>query len=258
MESEVAQLPLMDKLWVWFQDNRKLATWGAAIIAGAGLLIWFILYERGEKQLEASEAVSNVAVEPASAPGTRFDAADAYLKVASEYPGSSAAARAVLLAAGALYTEEKYDDAKAQFQRVAREYHDSPLVAEALLGIAACLDAQRHSAEAINAYKEVVERHPSDPVALQAKFALGRLYEAQKEPEQAYNYFEQVAQSNPYGSIGTEAGMRSEELKLKYPNLAPAASTAPSFAPINNPPVKAEKAFTVVPTNAASPKETKK
>jgi len=52
------------------------------------------------------------------------------------------------------------------------------------------------------------------------RFALGRLYEAQNEPEQARNMFEEVERTNPYGSLGSEAGMRLEELKLKYPSLA--------------------------------------
>ena len=54
----------------------------------------------------------------------------------------------------------------------------------------------------------------------QARFALARLYEAQNKPELARNLFEEVERSNPYGSLGSEAGMRLEELKLKYPKLA--------------------------------------
>ena len=208
--------------------------------------------------MEASEAVSNVAVMQSGGAGSRADVANAYLKVAAEYAGSDRAARAVLLAGGALYSENKYEEAKAQFQRFTRDHHDSPFVAEALLGVAACLDAQGKANEAIAAYKEVAERHPGESVAPQAKFALGRIYQAQNQPEQAYNYFEQVAQTDPYGSIGSEAGMRAEELKLKYPGLAPTASSAPTFAPVNNAPLKAEKSFTVGPTNAAAPKGTKK
>ncbi len=39
------------------------------------------------------------------------------------------------------------------------------------------------------------------------------------KPELARNLFEEVERSNPYGSLGSEAGMRLEELKIKYPNL---------------------------------------
>ena len=49
---------------------------------------------------------------------------------------------------------------------------------------------------------------------------LACLYEAQNKPELARNLFEEVERNNPYGSLGSEAGMRLEELKLKYPSLA--------------------------------------
>ena len=153
----------------------------------------------------------------------------------------------MLLAAGSLFTEGKYEEAKAQFQKLIREYHDSPFMGEALLGVAACLDAQNKPTEAIAAYKELIDRHPNDPVIPQAKFALGRLYEAQNQPEQAYNYFEQVAQTDPYGSIGSEAGMRAEELKLKHPNLAPGAGPAPPTRCLSI----CQKAPAPAPTNSA-------
>jgi predicted negative regulator of RcsB-dependent stress response len=250
MESEVVQLPLSDQLWMWFQKNKKPVTWGTAIVVVAGLVVWFFTYEREQKQTQASEALSNVAVANAATTAGARPAgdADAYLKVAANFPGSSAAARAVLLAAGTLFGEGQYDKAQEQFQRFIREYHDSPFMSQALLGVAACLDAQNKPNDAVAAYKELIDRHPNDPVVPQAKFALGRIYEAQNLPEQAFNYYEQVAQADPYGSIGSEAGMRAEDLKLKHPNLAPAPAATSSSAPftIQKPPAPAM-------TNAGAP-----
>ena len=59
---------------------------------------------------------------------------------------------------------------------------------------------------------------------------MARLYEAQNEPEQARNLFEEVERSDPYGSLGSEAGMRLEELKMKYPKLVPPAPPMPTNA----------------------------
>ena len=78
--------------------------------------------------------------------------------------------------------------------------------------------------------------HPGQSVIPQAKFALARLFEAQNKPEPARNLFEDVYRSNPYDSLGSEAGMRLEELRMKYPALFP---TAPS--PTNNMPITLEK-----------------
>jgi tetratricopeptide (TPR) repeat protein len=124
-----------------------------------------------------------------------------------------------------LFTEGKYDQAKAQFEKFVREYREPTFMGEALLGIGACLDAQNKTDEAIRAYKDLTEHHSGDPAVPQAKFALARLYEAQGKPEMARSLFEDVARSEPYSSIGSEAGMRLEELKLKHPELF-AASTA--------------------------------
>jgi TolA-binding protein len=142
-----------------------------------------------------------------------------YLKVAATYPKSSAAARAVLLAGGTLFVEGKYDQAKAQFEKFVHEYRDTTFMGGALLGIAACLDAQNKTDDAIRAYKDLTEHHSGDPAVPQAKFALARLYEGQGKPELARSLFEDVARSDPNSSLGSEAGMRLEELKMQHPEL---------------------------------------
>ena len=166
--------------------------------------------------------------------GVRADTAEAYLKVAAEYPKSRAGARALLVAAGSLFVNGKYEEAKAQFERFRREYWTALSSGEALLGMAACLDAQGKARDAITAYKDLIDHHQGDVVLPQARFALARLYEAQNEPEQARNLFEEVERNDPYGSLGSEAGMRLEELKLKYQKLvAPPAPTPANAVPFN-------------------------
>ena len=218
MESEAAQLPLWQQAWAWFEANKKQALLGAGALVLVGVIVAFYLYRRNEADIVASEALSNVALAPMTG-ASRGAMADAYLKVAATYPDSRAGARALLLAAGTLFVEGKYPEAKTQFDRFTRDYSTSPFLGEALLGIAACLDADGKSRDAMAAYKDIIDHHAGDNVVPQARFALGRLYEAQNEPEQARNMFEEVERTNPYGSLGSEAGMRLEELKAKYPNL---------------------------------------
>jgi TolA-binding protein len=228
MESEALQLPLWQKALAWFEANKRQALWAAGAVVVVGLVVSLFVYRKDQAEITASEALSNATLSQATGV-SRGDLAEAYLKVAADYPGSQAAGRALLLAAGAFFAEGKYAEAKTQFERFNKDYSNSPFRGEALLGIAACLDAQGKTAEATTAYKELIDRHPSDAVLPQARFALGRLYEAQNKPELARNMFEEVERSNPYGSLGSEAGMRLEELKAKYPNLfvppAPATNT---------------------------------
>ena len=221
MQSEVAQLPLSHRLWAWFETNRKPALIGILLAALAGLLIWVMIWHQQEKRVAAGDAVSDVAVMLMN--GTpRSEMANAYLKVAANYPNSSSGARALILAASSLFADGKFSEAQAQFEKFTREYRDTPFTGQALLGVAASLDAQGKADAAITAYKSLIDRHPSDVVVPQAKFALARLYEAQGKPELAKDLFQDVERGSPFTSLGNEAGMRLEELIAKYPALAPA------------------------------------
>jgi predicted negative regulator of RcsB-dependent stress response len=229
MESNAGQLPLSHKAWAWFEANKKQVLWGGGAVLVVGVIVAFFLYRQNEEEVTASQALSKVSVPHLTGAGAQGDTAEAYLKVAAEYPKTHASARAVLLAAGALFVEGKYAEAKTQFERFRREHRDSPFVAEAQLGIAACLDAQGKAREAIAAYKDLIDNHPGEVVLPQARFALACLYEAQNEPELARTLFTEVESGDRYGALGPEAGMRLEELKSRYPRLAtPATPTTNS------------------------------
>lgn len=232
MESNVAQLPLGHKLWAWFEENKKAVIYGSAGVVLVGLVVWFFIWQKEEKEAAAGEALARVALDQSNPAAPHTDSAEAYLKVSAQYPNSAAGARALLLAAGNLFAEGKYPEAKTQFDKFVREYHSSPLLVQGLLGVAACLEAQGKASDAISIYKDLVEHHPNDPAAPQAKFALARLYEGDKKFEQARGLFEEVERADPYGSLGSEAGMRLEELYAKHPELAPKPTTVTNTLPL--------------------------
>jgi TolA-binding protein len=207
-----------------------------------GVIVAFFLYRQNEAEVAASEALSNVSMPQMGGAASRSDLAEAYLKVAAAHPKSTAAARAVLLAAGSFFVEGKYAEAQTQFTRFRREHSESPFLGEALLGIGACLDAQGKAHDAMAAYKDLIDHHPGDVVLPQAKFALACLYEAQNQPDQARTLFEEVDRSDP-GSVGDEARMRLEEFKTKYPKLLASSTPTPTPVPkvTNAAPPKAEK-----------------
>ena len=232
MESEALQIPLWQQALAWFDANKKPALWGAGAVVVVSLIVALVLYRRDEADITASEALSNVTL-PGAVGASRADTVNAFLKVANTYPNSRAGARALLLAGANLFADGKYAEAKAQFERFPREYNSSPFRGEALLGIASCLNAQGNTAEAVTAYKDLIDRRLSEYLLPQARFALGCCYEAQNKPELARNLFEEVERGNPSSSLGSEAGMRLEELKLKYPSLAiPAAPAATNALPL--------------------------
>jgi predicted negative regulator of RcsB-dependent stress response len=252
MDSDLTQTAGYYKLWAWFETNKKQVAWGGLGIVALGLVVWYVIYQQGEKEVNASEALVNASLSQAIAGRAGPENPDEFLKIAADYPKSSAAARAVLRGASILFVEGKYPQAQAQFQRFARDYRESPFMGQAMLGIAACLDAEGKTAEAIAAYKSLIDHHPGENVVPQARFALARLYEAQNQPELALPLFEDVVRGDQYGSLGSEAGMRLEELKLKTPSLFPPPPSAMTPAPapaINSPTV-------TLTTNAKPPRAT--
>lgn len=230
METDVVESLGLHKLLAWYYANRKQVHWGAALVAAAGLIIWFVVWQQEAKQEAASEALSDVAIKQMSGPNSAAAAAEGYLKVANSYPNSTAGEQALLLAAGDLFTEGKYDQARTEFDRFRREHPQSALVPEAMLGVGACWDAQGKTSEAMAAYKELIARRNAELEAPQAKFALARLYEAQNNWEAARTLFEEVARQ-PYSSLGSEAGMRLEELQMKHPSLPPAPPMSTNVSP---------------------------
>jgi len=231
METNVAQLPLTDRLWAWLEANKTQAAIGAAVLLAVGLVVWIVVWQGHQREVAAGEALSSLAVEQILSP-PRPNAAEGYLKVASQYPKSQAGARALLLAAGSLFADGKYSEAQAQFEKFTREHRENPFMGEALLGIAASLEAQGKTDAAVAAYKELISRHSADSVVPDAKFALARLYEIQNKPELARDLYLEVERDSRFSSKGIEAGMRVEDLMGKYPRLAPLSTPVAPPTPI--------------------------
>jgi predicted negative regulator of RcsB-dependent stress response len=228
MESKVVDLPITDRLWAWFEINKKPVMGTAAVVTAVGLVVWFFVWRSQEKQAAAGIALSNVTAGLQTATGAPANNPEPYLKVASQYAGSAGGARALLQAASAYYADGKYTEAQAQFERFLREYKGSPLMAQASMGLAACLDAQGKTEPATKAYNDLILRHPTENFIPQAKFSLARLYENQGNVERARDLYLEIEQSSRFTALGNEAGMRVEELIAKHPKLAPPTAQASS------------------------------
>jgi len=253
MDSDAAQLPLSDRLQAWFETNKKQALWGAVAIVAAVLVVGFMMWRKSEKEIEAGESLSAVSVPYAAGVNRSGNASDAYLKIARDYSGTKAAIRAKLLAAADDYNLGRFDQAHTKFEQFRREHADSPLAGQAMLGAAASLEAQGKNTEAAAAYKDLIEHRPSDTSVPQAKFALANLLEHENKLEPALNYFEDIARNEPYGSLGSEAGMRAEELKQKHPNLVPPPPAPTPSGALTLPPQPIMPIPPATGSNAAAP-----
>ena len=205
----------------WYEKNKRQLAWAVGIIAVVALVLSFFFWKRGQRETDASEALSNLTPGQATA--------QAYLKMAGQYPDTAAAGRAVLLAASASFTEGRYAEAQAQFERFLREQPESASRPAALLGVAASIAAQGRAAEALQRYQEIAQRFPNDPVSSPAKAAMARLYETQNQYNQALPIYQELARSEANQSYGLEAMVRMQDLLARHPELA---NASPAPAPV--------------------------
>ena len=87
--------------------------------------------------------------------------------------------------------------------------------------MAASLEAQGKTDMAAGAYQKVIGGSSDTPVMSGAKFGLARIEESQGRFSDAFALYQGVANANPSTSLGSEAAMRSMELKNKLPAAAP-------------------------------------
>lgn len=228
--------PFLLNAYAWLDKNRKQVIYGAGGLLAVGAIIGFYLWSQSEKEINAGKSLSQAMLAVA-----RGESPETILKVAAANAGTSAGAQAQLLGASALFSGGKYAEAQAQFERFNRDYATSPLVPQAKLGLASSLAAQGKADDAARAYKDLMDRFPASSSVPQAKFALASIYEAQGKLEPALALFEELARAdmNARGeinsSLGSEAGMRAEELRIKLPPIP--VPTTPEVAPVaTNPP----------------------
>ena len=253
MEAEVKQSQVFYELWAWAEINWRRLAGGAAVVALIALVVSFYVWKRDVHAEAASQALS--ALRPTASPdGTPVMLAPAaYLKVATDYPGTAAAARARLLAGSALFDAAKYADAKAEFDRFLRDAPENPLRTEAFYGQGACLEAQGKTDEAVTAYKSLVDRHPTDPLVPRAKVALARLYKAKNQPAEALRLLEDVATTEQFGTVGLMAETLMSEIKAANPTLSTHATTTTNIVKVVPAATNAAKAVSAA-TNTPAPK----
>jgi TolA-binding protein len=222
MQPQDATTLWLFKLWPWFEANAKRIAFGAGLAAVAVLLISFYAYQQNKKEIDAGQAFTQTVITPASG-----QPADAYLKIAADYPGTRAGQRALLQGAAALFATGKFADAQAQFQKLLDTYPDSSFAPQASLGVAASLDAQGKNDLAAAAYQRTISQASDPGTLIAAEFALAQIDERLGKTADALNLYSDVARKNPSGSLGSEAGLREIELKNKLPaTQAPAAPAA--------------------------------
>jgi len=223
MQSQDAPTAVLFKLWPWIEANKTRVIVGAGIIIVAIVLYTFVTWHGEQKEIKAGQAVTGMALTlPPGATASQW--ADAYFKIAGEYPDTRAGRRAWLQGAAALFAAGRFPDAQAQFQKFLEAHPDGDFSALAALGVAASLEALGKLDSAAGAYQQVLSGFSSDIVAVNtAKFALARIDGQLGKIADALNFYDSIARNNPGGPLAQEAALRAMELRTK---LTPATAAA--------------------------------
>jgi predicted negative regulator of RcsB-dependent stress response len=253
MQSETTDSTRLYELLAWLEMNRKRVISIACLVLSVIVLFYIFSWYREQHELKASHALLSLhSSRRASTDATATSPAD-FLKVASGFSSTAAAKHALLLAAGAFYTDAKYSDAQTQFQRFLDQQPRSPLASVAALGIAACLDALDHPNEATAAYQNVIDRYPEDAAAIQARLALAALHETQNRPEKALQIYDELGRQTGTSSGASDAAARRERLLQQHPNLA-ATNPVPATAKTNPAATPAAQPAPATTTNSPAPR----
>ena len=126
-----------DNFMNWLYANRKPVAIGGAILAVA--LVGFALFnwKKTQSELDANAALFELPSLVGAHPETANVSAQDFQKIADQFPGTGAANRAEIIAAGLLFTEGKYAEAEKQFATIMGENQGGALQSEAALGVAA-------------------------------------------------------------------------------------------------------------------------
>jgi TolA-binding protein len=230
---------------------------GAAAVAIAMAAYSIYQWYRNEAEADATAALYKIQTPASQTERPGGPGAQAFLQVATRHPGTSAGAQALLFGAESLFRENKFAEAKTQFENFLRTYPEHTMAPTAAFGIAACLDAMDKTNEALTAYQDVVSRYAGSVVAAQAKLGLARLYETKGDLAQALKIYDELARPTASSAWGAEASARREQFLAHHPELARTNPPAPVFpSALSNVPATNLPPLELKTTNPAPAKTT--
>ena len=213
-------------LLAWLDVNKKRVITGLVIAGVVGTAVGIYLWQKKETEVKASAAL--LAVPSGLAHNAPQPKAEDFAKIAQEYPSSSAAERAELMAASTYFSQGDYAKAKDGFEKFVGSHPDSDLKPQALYGVAATTEAMGQTDAAITKYKELAQQYRTQSVGTRANLALSRLLESQNKFEEALKIYSDIDAPNaPQDMARGEAVERREWLMSEHPELRKTSSPQP-------------------------------
>lgn len=169
----------------FLDDNARKLGWFFVILVVALIAFGVIKHQNTLKANEAAEAFTGAKT-----------VEDCDL-VISRYPGSNAAANALLLKADLLWDQNKKSSAVEALEEFTSKNSSHPLAVFALLGLGSKLDAMGESKEAQSVFERILNEFGSSEAAPLAQVRLGDLLWAQGKADEAKKAYEDLAVKFP-------------------------------------------------------------
>ena len=169
----------------FLEDNIRKLVWLFIITVVAIIAFGVIKHQNTLKANEAAEAFTGAKT-----------VEDCDL-VISRYPGSNAAANALLLKADLLWDQNKKSSAVEALKEFTTKDASNPLAVFALLGLGSKLDAMGETKEAKAIFERITNEFASSEAAPLAQVRLGDLLWAQGKADEAKKAYEELAVKFP-------------------------------------------------------------
>jgi predicted negative regulator of RcsB-dependent stress response len=169
----------------FLEDNARKLVWLFIIAVVAIIAFGVIKHQNTLKANEAAEAFTGAKT-----------VEDCDL-VISRYPGSNAAANALLLKADLLWDQNKKSSAVEALREFTTKDASNPLAVFALLGLGSKLDAMGETKEAKAIFERITNEFASSEAAPLAQVRLGDLLWAQGKADEAKKAYEELAVKFP-------------------------------------------------------------
>lgn len=210
--------PQVDLL-TWLELNLKALLAGVAVVCVVVVGLMVARHNREQAEVAANTALLQLVPPTQGADAATAPKAADLLKLSEDNAGRSAAGRARFLAAGRLYAEGKYAEARTQFEQIERDAPEGLLAGTAALGVAASWDAENKTTDALAAYQRVITSFRDEPAAAHAKLAKARLHEGAGQLKEALALYDELGKSQTSMLALQSAMMARAQLLAAHPEL---------------------------------------
>ena len=137
-------------------------------------------------------------------------------QVVDKYPGTSAAAQALLIQGGRFYSDKQWDKSIKAYSNFLQMFPKHDFAANALMGLGSIYEERNELDLAAAQYRKVYENYPQSYRAAEARLALGQVYERQGQKAKAKQVYESIPAAHPqsvWRNFATEQAKRLEAEK---------------------------------------------